>query len=156
MQFGAALQCLLQRLVYCNATHGPPLLSKIDLANGYYHIPLAPFTALSLAVVILCDAPSTDPLVAIALTLPMGWAQSPPYFCAFTETVVDITNNPQHPPSAKHPLLMTTQQPNQPQSTTYHPTAIVFHQPEEPPFHTPIYTSMTSWCWPSAHSTYPH
>ncbi len=95
MQFGAALQRLLQRLVYCNTTHGPPLLCKINLADGYYRIPSAPSTALSLAVVIPSDAPSTEPLVAIPLTLPMGWSQSLPYFCAFTETVADLTNTPQ-------------------------------------------------------------
>jgi hypothetical protein len=36
MQFGGALQRILQRLVYSNATYGPPLLAKIDLADGYY------------------------------------------------------------------------------------------------------------------------
>jgi hypothetical protein len=39
--------------------------------------------------------PSTidgEPLIAFPLVLPMGWKNSPPYFCAFTETVADVTN----------------------------------------------------------------
>jgi hypothetical protein len=31
-------------------------------------------------------------LVAFPLALPMGWTQSPPYFCALTETVADVAN----------------------------------------------------------------
>lgn len=52
MQFGHTLQRLLQRLAYCNPTHGPPLLAKLDLADGYYRIPLTPQAALELAVVL--------------------------------------------------------------------------------------------------------
>jgi hypothetical protein len=64
MQFGATLQRLLQRLVYCNPAHGPPQLAKIDLADGYYRVPLSPSAALRLAVVIPSDIPDM-PLVAI-------------------------------------------------------------------------------------------
>jgi hypothetical protein len=73
MQFGQALQRILQRLVYCNARYGPPLLAKIDLVDGYYRVPLSPSAALHLAVLIPSDIPDNPPLVAIPLTLPMGW-----------------------------------------------------------------------------------
>jgi hypothetical protein len=39
MQFGMTLQCLLQCIIYCDPTHGPPLMAKIDLADGYYGSP---------------------------------------------------------------------------------------------------------------------
>jgi hypothetical protein len=35
---------------------------------------------------------SEEYLIAIPLVLPMGWKKSPPYICAATETIVDITN----------------------------------------------------------------
>ena len=45
-------------------------------------------------------------LTAIPLVLPMGWMESPPYFCRTTETIVDLANLYSHsmwdPPS--HPL----------------------------------------------------
>jgi hypothetical protein len=33
------------------------------------------------------------PLVAFPLVLPMGWTESPLYFCAFTETGSDLANS---------------------------------------------------------------
>jgi hypothetical protein len=33
------------------------------------------------------------PLVASPLFLPVGWTESPPFFCTFTETVCDMAND---------------------------------------------------------------
>jgi hypothetical protein len=76
MQFGRAFQRFLQQLVYSNSALGPPLLAKIDLADGYYRVPLSPEAALELAVLLPGDAHS-EPLVGIPLSLPMGWGHSP-------------------------------------------------------------------------------
>jgi hypothetical protein len=104
MQFGKALPRIIQRLVYCNKAFGPPLLAKIDLADGYYRVPLSPSAALELAVVLPGDGPYNQ-LLGLPLSLPMGWTYSPPYFCDFTETATDIANASLHhtdlPP---HPL----------------------------------------------------
>jgi hypothetical protein len=87
-------------------------MAKIDLADGYYCFLLHPQLALSLAVVIPSDhVADPNPLIAIPLSLPMGWSQSPPYFCAFTETITDMANNPNIPTPPSHPLLHTTQTP---------------------------------------------
>ncbi len=105
MQFGHTFQRLLQRLVYANPTFGPPLLMKVDLADGYYRVPLSPEAALELAVVLPPDN-TGDNLIGIPLSLPMGWGLSPPYFCAFTETGADLANNLIASPHAipPHPL----------------------------------------------------
>jgi hypothetical protein len=55
MQFGRTLQRLLQNIGYAYPQHGPPLLTKIYLADGYHHVPLSPQAALTLAVVIPSD-----------------------------------------------------------------------------------------------------
>jgi hypothetical protein len=91
MQFGHALQRILQCIAYCNPTFGPPLLTKLDLANGYYRILLIPDAILQLAVVLPSDG-LQEALIGLPLSLPMGWSQSPPYFCAFTETCADMAN----------------------------------------------------------------
>jgi hypothetical protein len=31
-------------------------------------------------------------LLVLPLVIPMGWTESPPHFCAVTETVADLTN----------------------------------------------------------------
>ena len=45
-------------------------------------------------------------MVAIPLTLPMGWKNSPPLFCTATETVADLANKSlcSHQPSKPHKL----------------------------------------------------
>jgi hypothetical protein len=91
MQFGQALQRKLQRLIYASPLYRPPLLAKIDLADSFYRVPLSPSAALTLAVVIPSDTGKTN-LVAIPLKLPMGWAQSPPFFRTYTETIANLVN----------------------------------------------------------------
>jgi len=134
MQFGQTLQRLLQRLVYANPSHGPPLLSKLDLADGYYRVPLSPHAALALAVVIPSDTSKCN-LVAIPLTLPMGWGQSPPYFCAFTETICDMANQStlNHP---THSLVPLTQANHPlPEAIAYTKDAVVLGSSHAPPLH---------------------
>jgi hypothetical protein len=135
MQFSAALQRMLQRIVFCDPSHGPPLLAKVDLADGYYRVPLSPQASLALGVVIPNDQPhNAECLIALLLTLPMGWALSPPYFCAYTETVADMNNNSsQSTPLTLHPLLEPSQATLQPQHSEYQSTAIIPGQRGQPP-----------------------
>jgi hypothetical protein len=138
MQFGQTLPCLLQRLVYCNPTYGPPLLAKVDLSDGYYRVPLSASAALHLAVLIPSDI-SSAPLVALPLSLPMGWNHSPPYFCAFTESVADVANSsscPSHP----HPLYPSTQLASTQTHSQFHLSAIVLGSDDTPPLnYTDVY-----------------
>lgn len=140
MQFGATLQRIIQRLVYCNPSHGPPLLAKIDLADGYYCVPLSADAALGLAVIISADIPnSNDFLIALHLALPMGWAHSPPYFYAYTDTITDIANAIDPSPTP-HNLLAASESTPQPPTHSYHPDAIVLGHPAQPPLaYTDVY-----------------
>ena len=128
MQIGHTLQRILQRLAYADPSHGPPQLLKLDLADGYYRVHLSPEAALELAVVL--PGPTVDTnLVGIPLSLPMGWALSPPYFCAFTETAADLANTAIANHDAfpePHPLLHLTQQTPipVPKATQFSPIAV--------------------------------
>ena len=91
MQFGRAFDRLLHKIHHANRRFGPVYMSKADLADGFYRIPLRPADIPALAVAF----PQYDhepPLVALPMKLPMGWILSPPYFCAFTETAADLAN----------------------------------------------------------------
>ena len=105
MQFGRALDHILHSILTADPRHGPVYLMKHDVADGFYRLFLQPHACLSLAMVVPV-AEGEPSLVAIPLALPMGWAESPPYFCATTETVVDLVNQAVgdrwHPP--KHRL----------------------------------------------------
>ena len=92
IQFGRALQRLLQTIVQADPKCGPVYLPKIDIADGFYRVWLQASDIPKLGVA-LPSTPSQPPLVAFPLALPMGWVESPPYFTTLTETACDLTNN---------------------------------------------------------------
>ena len=77
MQFGHALQQILQRKHDLDLRHGPIYMMKVDIADGFYHVGLAPEDVPSLGA---CIPPGPDgkTLVTSPLVLPMGWVESPP------------------------------------------------------------------------------
>jgi hypothetical protein len=92
MQFGRALQRILYQVRHANPEHGPVYASKLDVADGFYRLSVNARQALRLACLLPREHQEPQ-LVAIPLALPMGWVESPPYFCAATETVADLTNS---------------------------------------------------------------
>ena len=91
MQFGKALQRILQAILHADPRFGPVYLIKVDIANGFYRVWLNTADIPKLGVV-FPTLPDSEPLVAFPLVLPMGWTESPPYFCAATETAMDLAN----------------------------------------------------------------
>jgi len=77
MQFGHALPHILQHLVYANPAYGLVQLMKINLADGYYWIPVAS-TGIPQLGLIMSTRIGQEPLIAFPVTLPMGWNESPP------------------------------------------------------------------------------
>jgi hypothetical protein len=91
-------------------------LCKIDVADGFYRVDLEAATAPTLAV-ILPQKEAEPPVVAIPLSLPMGWVESPPYFCAASETIADLANRDIHkrfPPHRLDQVADTTPPPPPP------------------------------------------
>ena len=91
MQFGRALQRILHRIHHANPKLGPVYLSKIDISDGFYCIWVRASDIPKLAVAFPARE-NEEQLVALPLTLPMGWKESPPWFCTATETVADLAN----------------------------------------------------------------
>jgi hypothetical protein len=91
MQFQKAVERLLQASVQANPKFGPLLHYKLDISDGFYRIALSTSGVQKLGVM-LPTFPGLPPLVAFPLVLPMGWTDSPPFFCVFTETICDLAN----------------------------------------------------------------
>jgi hypothetical protein len=94
MQFSRALHALerlLFRIHHANPRYGPVYMNKIDISDGFYRVALAAASCPKLAIV-LPTRPGEPTLLAIPLSLPMGWIESPPAFCAITEAVADLAN----------------------------------------------------------------
>ena len=105
MQFGHTLDRLLREILLADPKLGPIYLSKLDISDGFYRVNLNIDDIPKLGVV-FPTKPGEQPLVALPLVLPMGWAASPPCFSAATETSADLANYDLHhqhsaPP---HPL----------------------------------------------------
>ena len=131
MQFGRALDRVLQVIVTADPTLGPVFLSKIDLSDGFYRVRLRDMDIPTLGVA-FPTGPGEIPLVAFPLALPMGWTESPPYFCSVTESLVDLINSYAYtawaPPP--HPLEHTASTP----SPVEQPLTVS----APPPTHTPV------------------
>lgn len=95
MQFGRTLFRLLHAINDADPAHGPVFLSKLDIADGFYRLWLST-NAIPTLGVLLPALPGFPSLVAFPLVLPMGWANSPPFFCSATETVADLANRHIH------------------------------------------------------------
>ena len=91
MQFGDALGRILYLVRHAHPSWGPILLSKYDIKDGFYRMFLSADDCPRLAVT-LPHYEGEEPLVAIPLVCTMGWAESPPTFCAMSETVCDLAN----------------------------------------------------------------
>ena len=91
MRFGQAFQRLIEDIVNADPRFGPVHLCKIDISDGFYRIWLRLNDIPKLGVAFPTEV-NGEPLVAFPLVLPMGWVSSPPYFCAATETVADVSN----------------------------------------------------------------
>mmetsp|Transcript_1284 Transcript_1284/g.2567 ORF Transcript_1284/g.2567 Transcript_1284/m.2567 type:complete len:585 (+) Transcript_1284:829-2583(+) len=107
MQFGTAPLRMQEDIMRANPKFGPVYMNKNDMSDGFYRIRLTSSGSLKLAVVLPANLlPGQPQLVALPLVLPMGWTESPPWFCAFTETVADLTNEDlrRNKRFAPHPL----------------------------------------------------
>ena len=131
MQFGRTLQRLLTKIHYANDHFGPVYLSKIDLSDGFYRLWLRAEDTAHLAV-LFPTRPGETPLIGIPLTNPMGWTESPPNFCACTETIADLANAAIATPGAlaaariePHPLDDVSETPPQPQPVEVPPPPLV-------------------------------
>jgi hypothetical protein len=91
MQFGRALERIIRLVVLSNPKFGHVHFMKLDIADGFYRVWLRVHDVPTLAVAIP-TLPGEPPMLALPLALPMGWTQSPPAFCAVTETIADQAN----------------------------------------------------------------
>ena len=66
-------------------------MAKFDISDGFYRLFLDPDDAPKLAV-LMPKYEGEPQLVAVPLSLTMGWVSSPPTFCTALKTAADIAN----------------------------------------------------------------
>jgi hypothetical protein len=91
MQFGRALERYIRKIVHADPRFGPVKMIKVDLADGFYRVWVNAPNVIKLGVA-FPNLAGEEPLIAFPIALPMGWTNSPPCFCAATETIAVISN----------------------------------------------------------------
>jgi hypothetical protein len=109
MQFGGALHRICHQVRHANPRFGPVHLGKYDIKDGFYCLFLNALDCLRLAIIMPRYEGEEQLVVAIPMSCTMGWVQSPPTFCAMSETVANLANKRMATsPSAAEPHHLKT------------------------------------------------
>ena len=92
MQFGAFLSRIIQQFWYANPADGPVWLSKWDILDTFHQCYLRLCNVDKFTYIMPTLPEDTYLLLCIKLVLPMGWVNSPYFFCSAYKTVIDDTN----------------------------------------------------------------
>jgi hypothetical protein len=105
-QLGKTLKRIIAALADCHAANRKMMFAKLDIKDGFWRLVVSHEDAWNFCYVI----PNTDPnahiddtKIVVPNSLQMGWCESPPFFCAASETARDViasilhTNLPPHP-----------------------------------------------------------
>jgi hypothetical protein len=95
--------CRILSLVDLAKTVKVVMLSKISLSDGFWQMLVDKGQKWNFAY-LMPDPPGHPTQIVVPLALQMGWAKSPPYFCAATEMGRDIiqTRLHSHPTALKN------------------------------------------------------
>ena len=86
---GTTLKRIIEAIATSSTDEGDILFSKIDIKDGFWRLSVSEEDAWNFAYVL--PAPPNQPIeLVIPTALQMGWTESPPFFCAATETVRDL------------------------------------------------------------------
>eukprot|EP00978_Attheya_sp_CCMP212_P021268 scaffold61955_cov34-Attheya_sp.AAC.1 len=106
-QLGQVLPRLIAKMAEASSEGGPILFVKLDIKDGYWRMVVAKGEEWQFAYVLPKRKGDTDHHFVVPNSLQMGWAESPPFFCAASETARDIADTLADAPvgTAKpHPL----------------------------------------------------
>ena len=104
-QIGQVLPRIIEAMASAPLDGGDIMLSKLDISNGFWQMTYADGEEWKFACV-LPNKPGGPVEIIVLSALQMGWAESPPFFCAASETARDVAHSytnealgslPQHP-----------------------------------------------------------
>ena len=97
------LGLVLHRIVFLLASNFHPFrpfkFCKVDIKDGFWRMSVNSTDAWNFCYTIPNKDPATpldDTIIVVPTALQMGWTESPPFFCAGTETARDIIDDMMH------------------------------------------------------------
>ena len=103
---GSALKRLIAALARAPLQDGDVLFAKLDIKDKFWRMSVSAQDAFNFAYVLPQPKGQATKLI-IPTALQMGWCESPPFFCAATETARDVARDraaETHLPLPPHPL----------------------------------------------------
>ena len=92
MKFGCAFPCIHQAIWKADPAKGPVWVSKLDVTDAYHRGTLWTSQVVAFAYVTPSSSDYDCIIICIDLVLPMGWMDSPKFFCTFSETLTEVEN----------------------------------------------------------------
>jgi hypothetical protein len=87
------LHRLLHAIVETGPGHGPMCRAKVNLLDAYMLIRLHLDDLPKPAFFVPPHPSNPEPIIDLHLSLPMGFVESAPYFCASTKTTANLINH---------------------------------------------------------------
>ena len=92
-ELGNVIPRIIQEMAAAPNNGVPILFTKIDLKDGYWRMVVSEDDAWNFAYVLPPENATDDIQLVIPDALQMGWSESPPFFCAATETARDLAEH---------------------------------------------------------------
>ena len=92
-QLGSALKRIIAALADAQASDRTFIFSKLDIKDGFWRMVVSQEDAWNFCYVIPNEDPNAsldDTRIVVPNALQMGWCESPPFFCAASETARDV------------------------------------------------------------------
>ena len=105
-QLGKTLKRIIASLADCQSKNRKMMFSKLDIKDGFWRLVVNHEDAWNFCYTIPSADPNAnidDTQIVVPNSLQMGWCESPPFFCAASETARDViasiinTDLPPHP-----------------------------------------------------------
>ena len=99
VQLGKYLKRIIHTLASNYDPDHPFAFAKIDIKDGFWRMMVSEEDAWNFCYVLPSltpNQPLDDTDFVVPSSLQMGWCESPPYFCAATETARDVIDNLLH------------------------------------------------------------
>ena len=98
IQFERAFTRILQSIWEADPVRGPVRVSKLNVTDAYRRGTLRTAQVGAFTYIVPAAYEGDCVIFCINLVLPMGWVDSPKYFCTFSETLTDVANALVHTP----------------------------------------------------------
>ena len=92
LQFSWSFPRILYAVWEADPVQVPVRVSKLDITDAYHRSTIKPLHVGVFVYVIPLAPGDEEKVVCIDLVLSMWWVDSPKFFCAFSETLIDVAN----------------------------------------------------------------